>query len=69
MFNPFSDASKALPNLMNIYTGKTASKETEAYLCNALSDGEKLRKNFSEECSNNPMRFMKVFLAILQKVT
>lgn len=45
--------------LLNITTGKAASKETQEYLTNTLVDGKNLRIKFQEECAADKERFKK----------
>ena len=49
--DPFSPPATTSTCLLNIATGKSASKETEVYLTQSLDEGHKLRIQFEEECS------------------
>ena len=54
--NPFD--SKIDPNyLFNIGTGKSAKKETAAFLLNAVEIGNNARTRFIEECVEDLSRF------------
>ena len=54
--NPFK--KDADPHrLFNIYTGKSCKKGTEDFLLNVESIGNEARKNFIQECVENPNQF------------
>ena len=45
--------------MVNISTGKSAKKETEAYLLGTLERGSELRHKFESECTNDNSRFLR----------
>ena len=59
MCDPFSLPATNSDCLLNITTGKAASKATEKYLTGSLVEGHKLRVKFQEECEADDQRFLK----------
>ena len=51
-------SESATNHLVNLASGKAASKDTESYLLNTLKEGEKLKVKFLHECNENPNRFL-----------
>ena len=54
--NPFRDDAPA--SLVNVATGKAASKATESYLLNVLKRGQDERDKFQDEWNTNSSRFL-----------
>ncbi|EFX75053.1 hypothetical protein DAPPUDRAFT_108314 [Daphnia pulex] len=52
--NPFSSDAQ---DLVIISTGKVASEETTRFLLNVMSNGEKMRDEFIQNCCNDPESF------------
>ena len=57
--NPFDGDVTQSNSLINIATGKAASKDTQIYLCSILTTGKEARNKFEEECAANAERFFK----------
>ena len=53
--NPFHDITKN--QLLNITTGKAASKELTDFLLSVNQNGQHLREQFIDECITKPSRF------------
>lgn len=54
--NPFADHIDK-EHLFNIASGKAASSDTESFLLNIVSTGNKARDKFIDECADHPSRF------------
>ena len=57
--DPFVPSALHSPCLLNIATGKAASKETETYLNETFVDGHRRHVRFRDECAVDNDRFMK----------
>ena len=56
--NPF--ANEVSSSLVNVVTGRDASKSTESYLVNTLKRGEESREQFLQEWEKDSRRFLKL---------
>ena len=45
--------------MLNIATGKAASKEVKEYMTHLLTNGKAARERFEKECEEDPRRFFK----------
>lgn len=57
--DPFGSQASDYACLLNIATGRAASKETHQYLTGTLSDGRELHQKFKDECATDCERFMR----------
>ena len=57
--NPFNEETVSCSKLLNIASGKTASKDVEKYLTNILENGRIGREQLKKECIEDPNRFLK----------
>lgn len=59
MCDPFGSQASDLAGLLNIATGRAASKETQQYLTGTLTNNRELHQKFRDECATDCERFMK----------
>ena len=57
-YDPFTVGETAPDQLINLASGRAASKRTEKYLLETFSEGKKRSLQFLKECNENPSRFL-----------